>query len=639
MKKILLLFAVASCTLIAFAQQKIQVMVDPSSVTEVSPYIFGHNLEHTRAAVNTGLSAQMLQNRKFAGKPSKNQGLAAHWFGIGERTFFTLAGDSNYTKHTCLEKMSRINELNNQAISNMTEGTVAGIGQYDLALTKGKEYSLRTVTRVSVPIVLKIELTDRYGDKVYASQQVKLAPAAGWHTEEFVMVPDRDDKDAAIRYTFTEKGELYFGALSMMPSDNFHGMRSDVVRDLKAIGPTIMRWPGGNFSGEYRWKDGLLPSDERGPLQAVTEIETQPYSEGYDYHEISTDDFIALCREIGAEPFLTINLAWNSPEESAKWVEYCNGGPDTEYGKIRIERGFKEPYNVKFWSLGNEMGFGHMEGPMAPADYAEMAGKHADAMLAVTADIKLFSSGPYPNDLWAQESAAKLAGKADYVSLHQYNCYSYYPNFNYTEGIKTTYEAIVSTPESNYEFAARQRKCLDATGKKFHISFDEWNVWYAWYRPSCVAEGIYTAKMLHMFIKESTALDIPFCCYFQPVGEGAIIIKPEESFLAANGQMFALMKEHKGGALCKIDGDPDRSVVATVKDGIVTITVINDSYDSAKEVSIAVKGKVAEALQYTSAEVVPYTRFEESALETSAKGGLITFSMQPHSVAMIKLKR
>ena len=50
--------------------------IDLRHPESLSPYIFGHNLEHTRAAVNGGLSAQMLQNRKFAGKPSRNQGLA-----------------------------------------------------------------------------------------------------------------------------------------------------------------------------------------------------------------------------------------------------------------------------------------------------------------------------------------------------------------------------------------------------------------------------------------------------------------------------------------------------------------------------------------------------------------------------------
>lgn len=92
------------------------------------------------------------------------------------------------------------------------------------------------------------------------------------------------------------------------------------------------------------------------------ENETQPYTNGYDYNEVGIDEFIALCREIGAEPFLTINLANASPEENAAWVEYCNGADDTRYGKLRAQRGHKDAYQVRYWSLGNEMGYGTWRG-------------------------------------------------------------------------------------------------------------------------------------------------------------------------------------------------------------------------------------------------------------------------------------
>ena len=33
----------------------------------INKYLFGHNLEHTRACMYEGLNAQMIRNRKFAG--------------------------------------------------------------------------------------------------------------------------------------------------------------------------------------------------------------------------------------------------------------------------------------------------------------------------------------------------------------------------------------------------------------------------------------------------------------------------------------------------------------------------------------------------------------------------------------------
>ena len=633
MKKISLILAIVAGAIIIPALSYGQV-IDIKQTEEVSPFIFSHNLEHTRAAVNGGLSAQMLRNRKFAGKPSRNGGVASHWFGIGEKVFFDQSAP--YTRHICLDKMHRWNELNSQRIQNLVEGNNAGLAQYGLCLEKGREYELRTVTRVKAPLNLKVELTDRTGSRVYASTVIELQNSEDWVKTSFSLTPSASDDDACIRYTFTRKAELVFGALSMMPADNFHGMRSDVVENFKAIGPRMIRWPGGNFAGEYRWKDALLPVDQRGPLEAATEIETQPYTDGYDYHEIDTDDFVALCREVGAEPWITINAAWSTPEENAQWVEYCNGGSDTEYGRLRAERGHPEPYNVKFWSLGNEMGYSHMEGPAGPAEYASLARTQAQAMLAVSPDLKLFSSGPYPNDDWALNSAAALSDCAPYVSLHRYGGAPH--SFITDEDVRDTYETIVGTVFSFADSARRMRESLDKTGRDLLISFDEWNMWYSWYRPSNAAEGIFAARMLHFAINESNALKMPVLSYFQPVGEGAILISPGGSRLTANGQMFELMKIHQDALVCHVEGNEDFSTAASIKDGVLSITVINEKFDEARPFDFSIKGKVLESRLYSSEDLTPHSYFNVSELPVEAVRKHIRTVVPAHSVALIRVQ-
>ena len=612
--------------------------IDVNATESFSPYIFGHNLEHTRSAVNGGLSAQMLKNRKFAGKPQPNQGICMHWNPIGERVLFVKSDGEAYTKHICLPNMHRGNERSAQVIQNLIEGQTAGMSQGNIALEGGRTYELRTVTRVNKPVSLKVELSSLSGNEVYASHVLSLAPADDWVTSTFELTPSATDARACIRYTFTEQAELLFGALSLMPKDNFHGMRRDVVGLLKQIGPRLIRWPGGNFAGEYRWKDGLLPSDQRAPLQAFTEIESQPHNDGYDYHEINTDDFIALCREVGAEPMVTINLAWQSAEESAQWVEYCNGAADTEYGKLRAERGHPEPYNVHFWSLGNEMGYGHMEGPDNPKSYTEYALRHADAMLAVTPSLELFASGPYPNDDWAANSAAAMSDKVKYISLHQYLLPPGGVHYASPEAARKTYEGTVQNVFAVREHAQRMRSSLDKTGKQLHISFDEWNQWYSWYRPSCVSEGIFTARVIHFMLNESNAMDIPVFCYFQPVGEGAIIVTPTGSRLTANGQVFALMKAHQDGRVCRVSANDDLSTAATLKDGVLSITLINERYDEARPFSFALKGKVQEAVVYTSDDVLPFSTFSSSPLEVKADRKGISTVLPPHSVALLRIR-
>ncbi|MCR4921294.1 MAG: hypothetical protein K5945_06245 [Bacteroidaceae bacterium] len=639
MKKFILL-------LLAFGLQNAQAqIIDVKATEDFSPYIFGHNLEHTRSALHKGLSAQMLENRKFAGKPQANLGLAAHWFPIGEKVLYLLPNNIAYTKHICLPNMHRENERAAQVVENLIEGQIAGMGQNDLALTEGRAYELRTVTKVNKPVQLKVELTDGSGEKVYASHTLSLTPGEDWVTSGFELTPNSSDTKAAIRYTFKEMAEITFGALSMMPKDNFHGMRRDVVENLKQIGPRLIRWPGGNFAGEYRWKDGLLPADQRAPQQSFREIETQPHSDGYDYHEINTDDFIALCRYVGAEPLLTINLAWQSPEESAQWVEYCNGAADTEYGRQRAERGHPEPYNVHFWSLGNEMGWGHMEGPNTPERYTEYAMRQSEAMLKVTPNLELFTSGLYPNDDWAQKTAAPMASRAKNVSMHGY----YGPaawhggGMHYTtpEETAATYRAIVGAVTAVNDHINRVRQCLDKTGAKLNISFDEWNQWYAWNRPSCVGEGIFTARMEHLFLNRTNEVNMPVVCYFQPVGEGAIIIDSKDSRLTANGQMFAMMKAHQDGKICRVTENDDFSTAASLHGDTLVITLINAEYDRERTFTfpLRTRGQVLQASLYSSPDVLPYSYFTEATLPVTATKKNITTTLPPHSAAIIKVKK
>lgn len=612
--------------------------IDYTNCTELSPYIFGHNLEHTRACVCGGLSAQMLRNRKFAGKPSKQEGCCQEWFPIGKRVFFLTEDPwcrkeiAPYTRHMNSRTMNRKNELQSMAVQNLIAGEPAGFGQDELSILAGKTYEMRVAATASAPIALTVSLTSANGLKTYARTQITIN-TGDWQNIEFTLVPDTTDEHACLRYTFTDYGKIIFGAVSMMEEGHFRGMRRDIIEKMKEIGIGMLRWPGGNFAGEYRWMDGLLPVDQRGPLESFMEEETHPYTHGYDTHEINTDDFIALCREIGAEPFLTVNLYWDTPEESAAWVEYCNGSTDTVYGRLRAERGFPEPFNVKYWSLGNEMGYGHMEGPMTPESYVGLARAKAEAMLKVTPDLTLFSSGPYPDKEWTARSVKPLSDIVSHVSLHHYS-YSLL-DYSTPEAALQTSRNIIDNVDVSRQVLHTMRESLP---DGIHISFDEWNYWYAWFRPSCTAEGLFAAGMIHMLLTDSNPCDAPVCCYFQPVGEGAIHVNKKDSYLTAIGQVMSLMKAHKGGSLCPIENVTNLEAVATRKDDILTLTLINKDVEEAKDFSANLCGEIISAKVLTAADLLPHSTFTEEDLPVTAENEMLQVHLPKHSVALIQIR-
>lgn len=590
----------------------------------ISPLLFGDNLEHTRDCVNGGISAQMLKNRKFVGKPGR-YGCSMSWYKIGEKT--SLSFGTAYTKHFDGYKMKRVHECNSQVITNYFPEK-GGIGQKEMVIKSGMEYEFAIVGKAFSNTVLLVRLTGA-GGKVYDEKEI-LFDSSEYTRKQLVLCPNADDDNASIELTFSTVGTVEIGAVSLMPGDHFHGMRRDVIEQMKQIGMKLLRWPGGNFAGEYNWKDGLLQRDERAPFQSYMWIETQPHTMGYDFHEINTDDFLALCKEIGAEPFITINPTWNTPEESAQWVEYCNGDVNTPYGKLRAERGHEEPYNVQFWSLGNEFGYGHMEGANDPSDYSKIVRTHAKKMLEVTSEITLCSSGPYPDAEWVNHSAKVLSKIAPIVSLHHYANYPEYIDPATRE--EEYYDFINKVNNEFFKKIHDFREMLNDDNIK--ISFDEWNAWYAWYRGGSVSEGILAASFLNMLFQNADQYGISMACHFESVNEGAMKVYPDAVSLTPTGQVLSLMKNHANGMICALKDD----VTATRKGNILTCTLLNRSYDKEKKFVMPEVGELILSEVYSSDDVVPNTIFDKSVQSVEKRNGSWEIIVPKHSIVLLKIK-
>jgi len=83
--------------------------------------------------------------------------------------------------------------------------------------------------------------------------------------------------------------------------------------------------------------------------------------EGKTNGAIGTDEFMNFLsvlsegREKKVEPYFCLNMGTGTLDEALAWVEYCNGTQDTYYANLRRKNGHEKPYNIKYWSLGNEV--------------------------------------------------------------------------------------------------------------------------------------------------------------------------------------------------------------------------------------------------------------------------------------------
>ena len=101
------------------------------------------------------------------------------------------------------------------------------------------------------------------------------------------------------------------------PLSDENGLRQDVLEAMRKIKVPVLRWPGGCFVSSYHWKDGV--GKERKPSFDKAWRVEEPNTFG-------TDEYIAMCRKVGCEPYICTNAGTGTPEEMSDWVEYCNLG-------------------------------------------------------------------------------------------------------------------------------------------------------------------------------------------------------------------------------------------------------------------------------------------------------------------------
>jgi len=271
------------------------------------------------------------------------------------------------------------------------------------------------------------------------------------------------------------------------------GFRSDVIDLIKKLNVPIVRYPGGNFLSGYNWEDGIGPKNDR-PTRLDYAWQT------IEDNQFGTDEFMKWCQKANIEPMMAVNLGTGTPKDAGNIVEYCNFPQGTHYSDLRIKNGSKQPYNVKYWCLGNEMDGPWQIGHLSAQDYAKKALETAKIMRWVDPSLKLIACGSsgaemptYPD--WDRIVLETLYDQVDYISMHRYYWFQ-----DTLENFFASYKDMddfIHTIRATADFVKAKKR----SKKTMKISFDEWNVWYlnewkpaGWQKAPHILEDQYSLK-------------------------------------------------------------------------------------------------------------------------------------------------
>lgn len=269
------------------------------------------------------------------------------------------------------------------------------------------------------------------------------------------------------------------------PIPNTRGIRKDVVAALKQLDVPVVRWPGGCFADEYHWRDGIGPREQR-PQRKNNWWGGTPESNAFGSHE-----FFDFARQIGAEAYISVNVASGTPMMMREWIEYMTSTGSDTLANERRRNGQQAPFEVAFIGIGNESwGCG---GFMTPEYYADEYRKFSaffhknGTNFHLNNDNKAIRVASGANNLdtnWTKVVMTKAGPAMDAISLHFYSLLT-------GEWQQRNQANALAFPLEQWHEILYQASRMDTVlqqhiavmdqldpAKRISLYVDEWGTWY-----------------------------------------------------------------------------------------------------------------------------------------------------------------
>ncbi len=441
------------------------------------------------------------------------------------------------------------------------------------------------------------------------------------------------------------------------------GFRVDVLEALRRIRVPILRWPGGCFVSAYHWKDG------------VGKDRIASYNKAWRVPEpntFGTDEYIKLCRKIGCEPYICTNAGTGTAEEMSDWVEYCNLQTDTKYARLREANGMKEPYHVRYWSIGNE-NYGHWEiGSKTSLEWGRFVAESAKMMRRTDPHVML--SAAALNDMDWNANLLRESGKyLNWISIHGYW------DFHKGKNELADYDQCISYVDEIEKPVRQVRGLLSAFDcEHIRIAYDEWNL-RAWYHPNIMdlyqgmseeeyltprdendrneqytmADAVFSACFLNMCIWNSDIIDM--AAFSPAVNTRGLIYTHERGIvLRSTWHVFDLyvneLQPKRIDLWCETtdteSDDIDMAATANDEGTSIAIAIVNKSATNTGEIQI----RISESVRYRyrlstvngpdtdSYNSVNCEQVKKTVGEWINNEGMISVTVSPHSVNVLNIE-
>lgn len=538
---------------------------------EVSPLVYGQFIEHIEDCIYDGIWSEKILDRKF-------------YYPVGESGLSPWTSSGNVVSDDSVTYSGGY---------SVVIGAGGCISQDDLAL-ENKGYT--GYFYCATPSGCTVRITLRNGASVSVAEIEVPANGGEFQKSEYTLSSGATTISSGEYTLEVLDGEGRFDSLSMMPEDNYMGMRIDTLEKLKELNSPIYRWPGGNFVSGYDWRDGVGDRDRRPSRRNLNymglesdfaneeamiasdmvKLHQLGFYGGIEPNDFGLHEFMAMCDYLGAEALMVVNAGLGSAEEAAALVEYCNGSASTEYGAMRAANGHSEPYAIRYWGVGNEMQGDWQLGHIPLTLYTARHNAFVAAMKEKDSSIRIIACGDNASN-WSDGMFAACGDSMDFIDEHMYAVQDNTDVFSHINNMRT-----------NLEYRIKNHRDLQAKYPQYadvRIAFNEYAYENAT-NPSRLKDGMGIAVFLNTVLDNADVFEM--CCYSSTINatQGCITTEADGAVMQGAGYVLTMyrkwMQEYNVVSAVRYAADIQLDVCATVSaDGkTVAVAVVNPSeYD------------------------------------------------------------
>lgn len=319
---------------------------------------YGIFFEEINHAGDGGLYAELIRNRSFEDNNS-----CEYW---------AAKGDGASITHSTSALLNSA-QKGHAVVTLPAKGhAITNTGFWGMNIVAGTQYKLNFFIKATGGASLKAQLRDIAGYS-FGESQIQVTASAEWQKVTATITATGNSPRGQFALVSNASGAQTFAidVVSLFPptyKDRENGCRIDLAEKLAALKPSFVRFPGGCFvegqtwgadTTRFKWKESIGPIESRPGHMNVNW--GYRVTDGLGFHEM-----LQLTEDLGAEPLFVVNVGlghgWmieledlgEYVQEALDAIEYANGDASTKYGKMRIDAGHPEPFNLRLIEIGNE---------------------------------------------------------------------------------------------------------------------------------------------------------------------------------------------------------------------------------------------------------------------------------------------